>query len=194
MSRPHANRPGRKGRSLQRHKALDVLFEADARQVDLAQLLTQRTQISTHQVPIGEYGVAIVQAYLDNSADVDSMIEAASPAWSLDRMSMVDRNLLRMGATEMMFLGVDAPIAITEIASLARDFSSDSSVGFTMGVLNRICEIRAGETAGLTEKCTDNDGDDISEADFQADSSAVSASLDESDATAGDKLPDTPEE
>ncbi|WP_394262408.1 transcription antitermination protein NusB [Trueperella sp.] len=143
--------PERKGRSLQRQKALDVLFEADARATDLRELLEERKTISTNMVPIGEYGITIVDAYADAAGDVDSMIEAASPTWSLARMSTVDRNLLRIGATEIMFLGVDVPVVVSEIKSLARDLSSDSSVGFTMGVLNRVGEIRAAETAGLND-------------------------------------------
>lgn len=76
------------------------------------------------------------------------MIEAASPQWALARMSVVDRSLLRIGATELMFMDVPIAIVIKEITSLVRDFSTDKAVGFTMGVLNRIAEIRATETAG----------------------------------------------
>ncbi|MDP9805442.1 N utilization substance protein B [Trueperella bonasi] len=146
--------PKRKGRSLQRQKALDVLFEADARDTDLSTLLEERKVVSTNKVPIGEYGSTIVSTYADSAADVDSMIEAASPDWSLERMSTVDRNLLRMGATEIMFLDVDVPVVVSEIKSLARELSSDASVGFTMGVLNRVGEIRQAETAGLSAEIT----------------------------------------
>lgn len=149
-----SNRPNpkRKGRSLQRQMALDVLFEADAREVaDLRGLLEERKSVSTHMVPIGEYGITIVDTYADAAADVDSMIEAASPKWSLERMSIVDRSLLRVGATEIMFLGVDVPVVVSEIKSLAREVSSDNAVPFVMGVLNRVGEIRYAETAGLRE-------------------------------------------
>lgn len=149
-SRPN---PKRTGRSLQRQMALDVLFEADVRGVDdLRALLEERKIVSTHMVPIGEYGARIVDTYADSASDVDSMIEAASPKWSISRMSIVDRSLLRVGATELMFLGVDVPVVVSEMKSLARDVSSDNAVPFVMGVLNRIGEIRAAETAGLAEE------------------------------------------
>lgn len=141
----------RKGRSVQRQRALDVLFEADAKQIapeSLEELLNGRKVVSTAQQPIGDYGVQIVRTYANWADDVDSMIEAASPAWSVSRMSSVDRNLLRIGAVELMYLEVDRPIVVTEIANLARDFSTDKAVGFVMGVLNRIDEIRRAETAG----------------------------------------------
>lgn len=141
----------RSGRSLQRRRAMDVLFEADTRGIgvtDLEDLLVSRTQITTAQVPIGEYGQKIVRTYIEWAEDVDSMIEAASQSWALARMSVVDRTLLRIGATEHMYMDIDMPILVKEIASLARDFSTDKAVGFTMGVLNRIAEIRKEETSG----------------------------------------------
>ncbi len=141
----------RKGRSLQRQRALDVLFEADLKNLEkteIENLLNQRQIISTAQKPIDTYGVSLVRTYLDWSEEVDSIIDAASPAWSLSRMSNVDRNLLRIGATELIYLEVDRPVIIKEITALARDFSNDKSVSFVMGVLNRIAEIRDLETSG----------------------------------------------
>ena len=152
---PERKNPQRKGRSRQRQRALDVLYEADLRgyfrnhKLGRAQeLLEQRKAVSTAQVPIKEYGIEIVQAYIDNADDVDSMIDAASPDWALNRMSAVDRTILRIAATEMMYLNLDRPIAVKEAASLAREFSADKSVPFTMGVLNRVADIRDLETSG----------------------------------------------
>ncbi|SPT74446.1 transcription antitermination factor NusB [Arcanobacterium haemolyticum] len=141
---------GRKGRSLQRQRALDVLYEADVRgaEHDLASLLEERSQLSPSQQPIQKYGQLIVTTYAEWADDVDSMIEAASPQWALARMSVVDRNLLRIGATELMYLDVPTAIVVKEITALVRDFSTDKAVGFTMGVLNRIAEIRSEETSG----------------------------------------------
>ncbi|MDD7465846.1 MAG: transcription antitermination factor NusB [Actinomycetaceae bacterium] len=152
-SAPRAKRRNtrRKGRSLQRQRALDVLFEADVRRLrgPRAQaLLEERQQISTAQQPIQAYGVQIVQTYLAHSHDVDAFIDAASPEWSLGRMSVVDRNILRIGTTELVYLQVERPIAVKEAASLAREFSSEKSVGFTMGVLNRVADIHDLETSG----------------------------------------------
>ncbi|MDY5272713.1 MAG: transcription antitermination factor NusB [Arcanobacterium sp.] len=175
----------RKGRSLQRQRALDVLFEADVRRLRGARaqaLLDERRQVSTAQQPIQAYGVQIVQAYLENAQDVDAFIDAASPAWSVGRMSAVDRNILRIGTTEIVYLGVERPVAVKEAASLAREFSSDKSVGFTMGVLNRVADIRELETSGsgLGDSLSNslNDVDDLD--------SAPDTALSDSGANAGD--------
>ncbi|WP_124054853.1 transcription antitermination protein NusB [Arcanobacterium ihumii] len=164
MNKKHIN-PKRKGRSLQRQRALDVLFEADTRAIpvsELGQLLSERKTISTAQQPIGEYGIKLVETYIEWSEEVDSMIDAASPSWSLDRMSGVDRNLLRLGSVEIMFLDVDVPVVVKEISSLARDLSTDKAVGFTMGVLNRVSEIHKLERSGLEGNNTDNSGENAS--------------------------------
>ncbi len=144
----------RKGRSLQRQRALDILFEADTKDlavVDIPSLLAERQEISTAQQPIGEYGISIVQNYVEYADDIDSMIEAASVSWAILRMGLVDRNLLRIGATEYMYMGIELPIVIHEITALARDLSSDKAVSFIMGILNRIGEIRDLETSGNLE-------------------------------------------
>ncbi|MGV9188850.1 transcription antitermination factor NusB [Arcanobacterium canis] len=144
----------RKGRSLQRQRSLDVLYEIDFKNLssrDALDLLKLRQSESTHQVPIGQYGVEIVSHFIENMENIDSMIEAASGAWSIDRMTIVDRNLLRLGAVELMYGGVDRPVVINEVASLAREFSTDKSVSFTMGILNRVSEIWELENSGREE-------------------------------------------
>ena len=141
----------RKGRSLQRQRALDVLYEADVRSVrreKLPQLLERRSELSTAQQPIQSYGIQVVQAFIDHRDDIDAMIDAASPDWSPGRMSAVDRNVLRIGVAEMMYCGLDRAVAVKEAASLAREFSNDQAVPFVMGVLNRVADIWELETSG----------------------------------------------
>lgn len=140
--------PKRKGRSLQRQRALDVLFEADVRGRAVQRVLDERQELSTAQQPIQQYGIDIVRAYIDHAEDIDSMIDAASPDWALGRMSAVDRNILRIATAEMIVLKLDRPVAVKEAASLAREFSAEKSVPFTMGVLNRVADIRDLETSG----------------------------------------------
>ena len=150
MDTKHKN-PKRKGRSLQRQRALDVLYEADVRGIapaGISDLLQERESVSTAQQPIQSYGISIVSTFVENAEDVDAFIDAASPSWSISRMSTVDRNILRIGVTELLYLDVDVAIAAKEVASLAREFSADKSVGFTMGVLNRVSDIHNLETSG----------------------------------------------
>lgn len=142
-------------RSRQRHRALDVVFEADERglldEESLLALLAERQKISTAQVPIGDFGSDIVRAYAHNMDDIDTIIEAASEDWALARMNSVDRNILRCAAGELMYCGTSRTFIVPEYAALARELSTERSVGFVMGILNKIADIRARELGDDTE-------------------------------------------
>ena len=75
-------RRGFTSRTKQRNRALDVIFEADEKSLldedSLRDLLAQRQLVSTAQVPIGEFGSRIVEAYAGNIDDVDTIVEASS--------------------------------------------------------------------------------------------------------------------
>lgn len=148
-------RRGFTSRTKQRNRALDVIFEADEKgllgQGDLLVLLEERKVISTAQMPIGDFGASIVQAFAENADDIDTLIEASSEDWALSRMNAVDRSILRAAAAELVYVGTDRAHVIPEWASLAREFSTDRSVGFVMGVLNRVADIRKRETGSSNE-------------------------------------------
>lgn len=143
-------RRGFTSRTKQRNRALDVIFEADEKnllgQGDLLVLLEERKVLSTAQAPISEFGASIVQAFAENADNVDTLIEAASEDWGINRMNVVDRSILRAATAELLYVGTDRAQLIPEWASLAREFSTDRSVGFVMGILNRVADIRKRET------------------------------------------------
>ena len=144
-------RRGFTSRTKQRNRALDVIFEADEKSLldedSLRDLLAQRQLVSTAQVPIGEFGSRIVEAYAGNIDDVDTIVEASSEDWAMSRMNAVDRSILRAGTAELLYIGTERGQLIPEWASLAREFSTDRSVGFVMGILNRVADIRERETS-----------------------------------------------
>jgi N utilization substance protein B len=73
-----------------------------------------------------------------NSADIDQKIQAKAEHWRLDRMPVVDRNILRLAIYELDQQAVPPPVVIDEALELARRFSSDESVAFINGVLDAI--------------------------------------------------------
>ena len=131
-------RRGFTSRTKQRNRALDVIFEADEKSLldedSLRDLLAQRQLVSTAQVPIGEFGSRIVEAYAGNIDDVDTIVEASSEDWAMSRMNAVDRSILRAGTAELLYIGTERGQLIPEWASLAREVSTDRSVGFVMGI------------------------------------------------------------
>jgi N utilization substance protein B len=74
-----------------------------------------------------------------HAARVDELIASSSKNWRLDRMSRVDRNILRLGATELV-ASPDVPVkvVINEAVELAKRFGTAESSAFVNGVLDRV--------------------------------------------------------
>jgi N utilization substance protein B len=80
----------------------------------------------------------LVQGVLDRSKEIDEQIQKHSEHWRIERMPVVDRNILRIAVLEMLQGKTPAPIVIDEALELARRFSGEESVGFLNGVLDAI--------------------------------------------------------
>ena len=80
----------------------------------------------------------LVKGTEQNREKLDALITSKSEHWRVERMPVVDRNILRMAIYEMQELKTPAAVAIDEAVELARQFSSDESVGFVNGVLDAI--------------------------------------------------------
>jgi transcription antitermination protein NusB len=128
-------------RSKARKRALDLLFEAEIRGVDVLSLLDQRTAEAAR--PVSGYAAELVRGVQAHRAAIDEMLAAHSQGWTLDRMPAVDRNILRIAGYEL-FWAADVPdgVAISEAVVLARDLSTDASPAFVNGLLARLAELR----------------------------------------------------
>jgi N utilization substance protein B len=81
----------------------------------------------------------LVAAAVARAAEVDELITSASKNWRIDRMSRVDRNILRLGACELLaFRDVPTKVVINEAVELAKRFGTAESSAFVNGVLDRI--------------------------------------------------------
>jgi N utilization substance protein B len=111
-----------------------VLYEADVRGSDPVTTLGER--LAQSDPPIPEYAVELVEGVVANRRELDRRIRAAASDWTLERMPPVDRNLLRIGAFEILHRD-DVPdgVAINEAVALAARLSTDESPAFVNGVL-----------------------------------------------------------
>lgn len=81
----------------------------------------------------------LVAAASQHGTQIDALIGAASKNWRIDRMSRVDRNILRLGACELVaFRDVPVKVVINEAVELAKRFGTAESSAFVNGVLDRI--------------------------------------------------------
>jgi transcription antitermination protein NusB len=128
-------------RSKARKRALDLLFEAEIRGVDVLDLLDQRSAEASP--PVSDYAAELIRGVQAHRTRIDELLSAHSHGWTLDRMPAVDRNILRIAVYEL-FWAAEIPdaVAISEAVLLARDLSTDGSPAFVNGLLARLLELR----------------------------------------------------
>jgi transcription antitermination protein NusB len=130
-------------RTKARKRALDVLFEADQRDVAPIELLAQRIAHSGTESALPQYSVDLVEGVIAEQARIDELLATHAHGWTIDRMPAVDRALLRLGTWEILF-NDDVPdaVAVDEAVELARSLSTDESPAFVNGLLGRIVDLK----------------------------------------------------
>jgi N utilization substance protein B len=132
-------------RTRARKRALDILFEADLRGAPPLEVLAAHREARTRagQPPLNDHVAVLVEGVTANRERIDELLSTYAIGWTLDRMPAVDRNLLRMGAYELLWLD-DVPdaVAIDEAVELATALSTDESPGFVNGLLARLLELK----------------------------------------------------
>jgi N utilization substance protein B len=129
-------------RSKARKRALDILFECEVRGTPLGETLDDR--VLANEPPVNEYTVTLIRGVIEHQARIDEVISRYAQGWSLERMPTVDRNVLRLGVLEVLFLD-ETPdaVAVSEAMNLVRDLSTDESPTFVNGVLGNIVRDKA---------------------------------------------------
>ena len=91
--------------------------------------------------------------------EIDALIGEAAEHWRVGRMTLVDRNILRLGAYEMLFSKDTPPrVAIDEAVELAKRFSTADSGAFVNGILDRIMAMHAPDHDSVPDTREDDDG------------------------------------
>lgn len=119
--------------------ALQALYEVDSTGHDAEAAISRLVSDLGLPVDIGDFAREIVNGVLQNKKKIDEMIGRFAPAWPVDQLAAVDRNILRLAIFEFFIDNrVPARIAINEAVELARTFGSDGSHKFINGVLGSI--------------------------------------------------------
>ena len=90
-------------RSTARKRALNTLYEADEKGQDFLSLLAERIEEPGAQTPLPDYAIEIVRGVADHRREIDYMLNEHSTGWKVRRMAVVDRNILRIAAWEIIF-------------------------------------------------------------------------------------------
>jgi N utilization substance protein B len=131
-------------RHLSRSVALQTLFEwdfRDKRDDDIKVVIARIAEEFAPGIGDSHFIEELTQNVLAKQADLDKIIEKAAPDWPLSKISVIDRNILRMGLYELLFSDrkeVPAKVAINEAIELAKSFGGENSGKFVNGVLGSV--------------------------------------------------------
>lgn len=127
-----------KHRRLARHVALQALFEIDAVGHDPERALRYRLEESALAPEQAAFARRLVRGVLQHRAMIDDLIQRHAPLWPINDVAIVDRNILRIGALELLWGETPPRAAINEAVELGKHFGSDSTHRFVNGVLASI--------------------------------------------------------
>src|SRR5438045_1083205 len=130
-------------RHLSRSVALQSLFEWDftAGRSDVATLTARNAKEFAPGLTDQSFVDNLIKGVIAKKPELDTIIEKAAPDWPIDKISPVDRNVLRVGLYELLFADrteVPAKVAINEAIELAKTFGGETSGRFVNGVLGAV--------------------------------------------------------
>lgn len=131
-------------RHLSRSIVLQTLFEWDLNDIDkkeIADVLNRNVEEFAPNKTDAPFIEKLLDGVLQKQTEIDQVIEKAAPDWPIDRISPVDRNILRLGLFELLFADrseVPAKVAINEAIELAKQFGGENSSRFVNGVLGAV--------------------------------------------------------
>jgi len=98
---------------------------------------------------VKDYCTRLVRTFLENKTGIDSKINNYSEGWNIDRMVRVDRDILRIAVTELLFFkDIPSSVTIDEAVELAKKYGTDESYSFINGILRQVFEEK--NKTGLT--------------------------------------------
>ncbi|MFI8576702.1 MULTISPECIES: transcription antitermination factor NusB [Rossellomorea] len=125
-------------RRVAREKALQALFQIDMSGIEPDVALTN---VLEEDQKMDAYLQQLVLGFIENQERIDGHIRENLEKWSFDRLAKVDRNILRLGVYELLFVE-DVPnnVVINEAVEIAKIFGDDQSSKFINGVLSKVSQ------------------------------------------------------
>ncbi|THV38714.1 transcription antitermination factor NusB [Glycomyces buryatensis] len=123
-----------------RMRAVEILYEAESRDETVDTVLTERSKraLDDPEAPrLPAYAEQLVRGVYERRGELDEALARAASGWSVQRMPIVDRNVLRVGLYEILFEDdVDTPVAIKEALRVAEQIGSSDDTSFINAVLD----------------------------------------------------------
>ena len=123
-----------------RERALGLAYEAEIRGLDVGAVIAEQAVLPD------DYACYLIEGVAEHGDEIDALLRKYSEHWALERMPVVDRNLLRISTFELGWVAeVPAAAVITEAVELAKQYSTRDSGRFVNGLLGKLAEQLRGE-------------------------------------------------
>lgn len=127
-------------RTKARECALQILYTVDiCKDESSAEIMEKYWLEHQEDLPVKEFSHELVKGTLDKIEGIDTLITQYTDNWRIERMAVIDRNIIRMATYELLY-ATDIPgkVSINEAVDLAKKFGDDESGRFVNGVLDKI--------------------------------------------------------
>ena len=146
-------------RHLGRIVVLQTLYEYEFRSqsedknVDLADIIARNMERYEDTIGDKQFVQDLLNGIVERQVELDTKLQPMAPEWPISQISRIDRNVLRMGLFELLYMQETVPpkVAINEAVELAKAFGSDNSSKFINGVLGTAFKLFVEEQNGKQE-------------------------------------------
>ena len=144
-----------------RESALALLYSGDISEKDVTEIVDDGAY-PADDLALSEYAEMLIAGVAEHVDDIDKRLASTSENWSIDRMPVVDRAILRLATFEMIYVeDVPVSVSINEAVELAKMYGGeDDSSRFVNGVLGRIARMLEKEVALATDASQELNADD----------------------------------
>jgi len=131
-------------RTRARELALQLLYQADIRHEEISSVLgdfweNQSQHPEEIEISIKEFATKLARGTHENLKKIDTVISSYAQNWQLERMAVIDRNIMRMSCYELLFLeDIPPKVSINEAVDLAKKYGDIESGKFVNGILDKI--------------------------------------------------------
>ena len=122
-----------------RELALKFLYQFELNEGDLDEQIKLFLERNSSPEDVENFMKELVVSLIDKIEEIDEIIQKFSDHWILDRMTVIDRNILRMGVCELLFNFSTPPkVVINEAIDIAKKYSNKDSPEFINGILDKV--------------------------------------------------------
>ncbi len=137
-------------RRLSRELALSTLFQADVGGGTVEEALESSLEQGRHPTETLDFARQLVLGTAQHKGHIDSIINKYALGWTLERMTNVDRNILRLAIYELLYLpDIPAGVSVDEAVELAKKYSTAASGRFVNGILGSLARNLESELAEI---------------------------------------------